>query len=566
LISARPWWNLRRAWPLLAVLLVSVLLATIWGAVLRRRVRAQTAEIDDQRAFLRQIIDMCPNYIFVKDRSGRFTLVNEALAESAGCKPDELVGRSDTDLIPPEKAEASHRDDLEVIQTRREKIVEGESLTDAAGRNHYLHTVKRPIIDEHGEVTHVLGVANDITLHKEAEASMKRARAAADTANRAKSEFLANMSHEIRTPLNGIIGMSELCLDTELPSGQRECVTTVKLSADSLLSVINDILDFSKLEAEKLQLDEVDLELRPLIEEAMQSATSRAREKGLELQVEVDPDVPEFVRCDAQRLRQVLLSLIGNAIKFTERGRIGLHVQLSRRVGEECLLQFAVADSGIGIAADRQLVIFNPFVQGDSSSTRQYGGTGLGLAICARLVDMMHGSMWLDSELGKGSTFHFTVQVRRASRAQLVPAPPVPGRDATAARGSTLSILLAEDNAVNQLVMSRLLHKRGHRVVIAENGRQVLERVQRERFDAIFMDVQMPEMDGFQATAALRSQEGQEHRTPIIALTAHASAESRAQCLAAGMDDYLSKPIDAGELDALLTRLRASGSALRASA
>jgi PAS domain S-box-containing protein len=249
-LSATPWWNLRRAWPLLALLIASMLLATFWGAVLKRRVRAQTAEIDDQRAFLSQIIDMCPNYIFVKDRDGRFTLVNQALAEASGCAPEELIGRTDEAIAPPEEAQLFHRTDREVIETRQERVIHGEAHTDAAGHTRYLHTVKRPITDERGDVTHVLGVANDITLHKQAEVSMEQARAAAETANRAKSEFLASMSHEIRTPLNGIIGMSELCLDTSLQAEQRECVQTVKTSADALLAVINDILDFSKIEAE----------------------------------------------------------------------------------------------------------------------------------------------------------------------------------------------------------------------------------------------------------------------------------------------------------------------------
>jgi PAS domain S-box-containing protein len=553
LLSATPWWNLRRAWPLLALLTISILLATIWGAVLRRRVRAQTAEIDDQRAFLRQIIDMCPNYIFVKDREGRFTLVNQALAEASGCGPEDLVGRTDAHITGSEETRSFQRDDLEVIETRREKVVHGEMHTDSRGSKRLLHTVKRPIIDEHGTVTHVLGVANDITLHKDAEASMEQARMAAETANRAKSEFLANMSHEIRTPLNGIIGMSELCLDTPLQSEQREYVGTVKTSADALLGVINDILDFSKLEAQKLQLDEIDFELRPLMDDVVHAAAQRAQQKGLELKLNVEPDIPEFVQCDAQRLKQILANLLGNALKFTERGHVQLSAQVSRRVRDECVLQFTVADTGIGIAPDRQQEIFNPFVQADSSSTRQYGGTGLGLAICMRLVSMLGGTMWVESEPGRGSAFHFTIHSRIAQHAKVVPAPTIPSRGATSGTRS-LNILLAEDNNVNQLVMSRLLHKRGHRVVVAENGRVAIERARREQFHLIFMDVQMPEVDGLEATEILRS-DATVLRMPIVALTATASQEDRDRCLAAGMDDYLSKPIDPKELDRVLEKV-----------
>jgi PAS domain S-box-containing protein len=558
-LSATPWWSLRRTWPLLALLLISMLLATVWGTVLRRRVRAQTAEIDDQRAFLRQIIDMCPNFIFVKDRKGRFTLVNQVLADASGCAAEELVGRTDAEIGPAEQARAFQRDDLEVIETRSEKVVHGEVLVDASGATRYLHTVKRPIIDEHGVVTHVLGVANDITLHKTAEASMEQARAAAETANRAKSEFLANMSHEIRTPLNGILGMSELCLDTPLQSEQREYVGTVKTSADALLSVINDILDFSKLEAQKLQLDAVDFELRPLIDDVIHAAAERARQKGLELKLNVDPDIPEFVHCDAQRLKQILLNLLGNAIKFTERGYVELSAQLSRRVRDDCIVQFTVTDTGIGIAADRQQVIFNPFVQADTSTTRQYGGTGLGLAICTRLVNMLGGSMWVESQVGRGSSFHFTIQARIANRAQVVPAPEVPPAEATGHSLRSLNVLLAEDNSVNQLVMSRLLHKRGHRVVIAENGRLAVERVRHEPFDVVFMDLQMPEVDGLEATAMLKA-DSTLQQVPIVALTANASPEDRQRCLSAGMDDYLVKPIDPAELDRVLAHIESHAS------
>ncbi len=565
-LSATPWWSLRRAWPLLALLIASMLLATFWAAVLKRRVRAQTAEIDDQRAFLRQIIDMCPNYIFVKDRDGRFTLVNQALAEASGSAPEELIGCNDEAIAPPEQAQLFHRIDREVIETREERVVHGEAHTDAAGHTRYLHTVKRPITNEHGEVTHVLGVANDITLHKQAEVSMEQARAAAETANLAKSEFLASMSHEIRTPLNGIIGMSELCLDTTLQAEQRECVQTVKTSADALLAVINDILDFSKIEAEKLQLDELDFELRPLIDDVVHAHALRAQQKQLELKVAVDPDVPEFVHCDAQRFRQILSNLLGNALKFTEAGHIQVSAQVSRRVRDECILEIAVADTGIGIAADRQQVIFSPFVQADSSSTRQYGGTGLGLAICTRLVKMLGGNLWLESELGRGSTFHFTLQARVAQPAQVAPAPDSVAQNVSAAHVDPLNVLIAEDNTVNQLVMSRLLQKRGHRVVVAENGRIALERAHRESFDIIFMDIEMPEMDGFEATALLRA-DPKLRDAWVVALTAHGSAQDRQRCLDAGMNDYLAKPIDPKELDRVLVKLDTCGAdELRASA
>jgi two-component system sensor histidine kinase/response regulator len=241
-------------------------------------------------------------------------------------------------------------------------------------------------------------------------------------------------------------------------------------------------------------------------------------------------------------------------VKFTERGHVELSAQLSRRVREDCIVQFTVADTGIGIAADRQQVIFSPFVQADTSSTRQYGGTGLGLAICMRLVNMLGGSMWVESQSGQGSAFHFTIQGRIAKRAQVVLAPEIPSVEPVSHSARALNVLLAEDNTVNQLVMSRLLHKRGHRVVIAENGGLAVERARQEPFDVVFMDMQMPEVDGLEATAMLRS-DASLQRLPVIALTANASSEDRDRCLRAGMNDYLVKPIDPNELDRVLAKI-----------
>ncbi|HEU4602196.1 MAG TPA: ATP-binding protein, partial [Steroidobacteraceae bacterium] len=350
-----------------------------------------------------------------------------------------------------------------------------------------------------------------------------------------------------------------------LQAEQRECVQTVKTSADALLAVINDILDFSKIEAEKLQLDELDFEFRPLIDDVVHAHALRAQQRQLELKVAVDPDVPEFVHCDAQRFKQILNNLLGNALKFTERGHIQVSAQVSRRLRDECILEVAVTDTGIGIASDRQQEIFNPFVQADSSSTRQYGGTGLGLAICTRLVKMLGGNLWLESELGRGSTFHFTLQARVAQRVQ-APASDSVSPNPAAAHIDPLNVLIAEDNTVNQLVMSRLLQKRGHRVVVAENGRIAVERAHRESFDVIFMDIEMPEMDGFEATAMLRA-DPKLRDAWIVALTAHGAAQDRQRCLDAGMNDYLAKPIDPKELDRVLVKLDECGSdALRASA
>ena len=543
-------------------------------------------------------------------------------------------------------------------------------------------------------------------IRKQAEADLVKAKDAAEAGSRAKSEFLANMSHEIRTPLNGVMGMTDLALETELTAEQKEYLETVKSSSDALLTVINDILDFSKIEAGKIDLEAVDFNLRDSLESMLKTVALRADDKGLELLCEIAPEVPEVVCGDATRLRQVVINLVGNAIKFTERGEIALKVQVEGQADDGRILHFTVTDTGIGIPEEKRESIFAPFSQADTSTTRKYGGTGLGLTISTRLVEMMGGRIWVESEVGRGSQFHFTAEVgvadakeikvgsiapaellvgvkvlvvddNRTNRrilkgmltrwgmletsvedgeealAQLASAreqgapfglvltdmhmPKMNGftliesirkrpelatatimmltsaghrgdaarcqelgvaayllkpirqselREAIArvlgareqegeiplitrfsvhdARDPSMSlrVLLAEDNAVNQMLAVRLLEKRGHRVTVAGNGRQALEALAKESFDLVFMDVQMPEMDGMEATQAIREKERNSGlHQPIIALTAHAMKGDREKCLAAGMDGYLTKPIRPQQLDEVLANYvaRAAG-------
>ncbi len=611
---------------------------------------------------------------------------------------EEIWGRTTKSLYRDPKSflDAVHPEDRAWVLKSLERLrhqgrLEGEfRIVRPDGSVHWVRSRSFPVRDHTGQTYRYVGIAEDITARKHAEEAMRSAQQAAEAANRLKSEFLANMSHEIRTPLNGILGMTELALDTELTPEQGEYLGMVKSSADTLLMLVNDILDFSKIEAGKLDLDQTDFSLRDSLGETMKTLALRAHQKGLELLFGVPHEVPDRVRGDPTRLRQIIVNLVGNAVKFTEQGEVALRVETESKTEDEVLLRFAVTDTGIGIAREKQQAIFEAFVQADGSTTRKHGGSGLGLAISSQLVAMMGGRIWVESEVGRGSTFYFTARFGLPKGAPVRAVPneaaslrdlpvlvvddnatnrrileeillqwrmkpalaeggwtalaaleracdlgrPFPlvlidaqmpdmdgfalveriksdprlagatimmltsaGQRGDAARCRALGIvaylikpikqsdlleaillalgqkprpsdlpslitrhslrearrklrvLLAEDNAVNQELAVRLLERRGHSVVLARNGKEALAALDEQKFDLVLMDVQMPEMDGFEATAAIRAREKQTRQhLPIIAMTAHVMKGDRERCLAAGMDGYIPKPVQPKEL------------------
>jgi len=502
-----------------------------------RRKRAEEA-LERERRQLRDVVAHAPVAMAILDGEGSLLAHSPQWLSLWRLSPVALPARRHADALPAALAQALSAARLSAVVSGDEELVER-----ADGSVNYVRWAAHPWRGPSGEVAGVVAVAQDIDV-------LVRARQAAQETSRVKSEFLANVSHELRTPLNGVLGMARLLLDTHLDATQKEYAEIVRKSGRELLAVMDSILDFARAEAGHLELEEGELEPHRIVEEARAAVAADASAKGVHVTALVAPEVPVLLRGDAARLRQVLDNLLSNAVKFTPSGTVVVRAGLVRGTEPGPILRFEVADTGIGIDAATQGRLFQPFVQADGSAARRYGGAGLGLALCRRVVSAMGGQIGVRSELGQGSTFWFTARLLSTPGA----------RTAGEARGGG-RVLVVEDNTVNQKVAVAMIESLGYAAEAVGNGLEAVEACSRQTYDAILMDIQMPQMDGFKATAFIREREGLTRHTPIIALTASVTAEDRQRCLSAGMDDYLSKPVPR---EALATALRkwmpASGS------
>jgi two-component system, sensor histidine kinase and response regulator len=519
--------------------------------------KAAAREKARQQQLLRALIDSIPDIISYRDPNGMFLGCNEAFAALRGPDATDVVGHTPEELFPPYRAEVIRTRDQEVLASQHRAVVE-ETVTYPDGTEALLETVRSPLRDQRGNLLGILAVGRNITQRKIIEEEIRRAKDVAEEATRAKSDFLANMSHEIRTPMNAIIGMSHLALKTDLTPRQRDYLTKVESSSHHLLGIINDILDFSKVEAGKLDIEYAEFDLAKVIDHVADLVGHKAAAKGLEFLLDIAPQVPQRLLGDSLRVGQILINYANNAVKYTDHGRIVVSVRMDQRGHDEALLHFSVSDTGIGLTPQQQALLFQSFQQADSSITRKYGGTGLGLAISKNLAQLMGGEVGVESRFGKGSTFWFTIRAGLVHHTGLtVPAGltslGAPLDMMLPANSDGTRVLLVEDNEINQLVAQEILRDAGYIVEVAENGRIAVDMVQQRDWDVVLMDMQMPVMDGLEATQCIRKLANRAS-LPIIAMTANAMQRDRERCLAAGMNDFVTKPVDPEELFKVLMK------------
>ncbi|HXH50010.1 MAG TPA: response regulator [Terriglobia bacterium] len=530
---------------------ILVLLSLLWTEILRQRIRSQNNLLQEwarrEIALKNQYEELFENandIIYTTDLEGNVTSINRATEELTGYNREDVLGVNVSSFVAKE-----YRDVVRQMlkQKLRDKAPTTYLMEIIARNGHRIPLeISSRLIYENGRPVGAQGIARDITERKRAELERRNAQEAAEAANRAKSEFLANMSHEIRTPLNGVLGMTDLALNTNLNEEQREYLTLVKSSGETLLTVINDILDFSKIEAGRLDINPIDFELRDSLGDTLKTLSLRAHEKGLELALHVAHDVPYYVCADPTRLRQIVVNLVGNAIKFTDAGEVVLHVTMESQTENELVLHFTVTDTGIGIPSEKQEMIFAPFTQADSSATRRFGGTGLGLTISFQLTELMGGRLWVESTEGKGSSFHFTIRCRPAVSDGESPAP---SGDVNL---KGLPTLVVDDNATNRRLLEELLSNWGMKPAMADGGWTGLETMKQARaegkpFPLVLIDALMPDMDGFTLAERIKEDPALSGAT-IMMLTSGGQRGDADRCRKLGIAAYLHKPVKERDL------------------
>ncbi len=521
-----------------------------------KEMAALAEALHESETRLAGILDIATEAVVSVDETFRIRLFNKGAQTTFGYELEEAIGQP-LQMLIPQRFHDSHREHAEGFvrsaETNREITQRNEVLGLRKDGTEFAIEASVSRLDQLGDKTYT-AMVRDITDRKQAEEDLLAAKEQAEEANRSKSDFLASMSHEIRTPMNGVLGMVGVLLDSELSSEQRKHARTIRDSGEALLSLLNDILDLSKIEAGQVELEVLDFDLEGLLDSVGSLWGPRLQGKGLELSIQVAPDVAPVLSSDPTRIRQILFNLVGNAAKFTDQGKIAVDVSQRALKDGELELRFAVTDTGIGIEPDAQSRLFSKFTQADKSVTRRFGGTGLGLAICKQLAELLDGEIGVESAPGQGSSFWFTVRCVPGDAA-IVDTEAWTGEtiaDEAPESSRPLRILVAEDNHINQTVLLAMLGKAGHRIDIAGNGLEAISSVTRVAYDLLLMDVQMPEMDGMTATRRIRDLPGETGPIPIIALTANAMKGDREKYLAAGMNDYVSKPIKPNALFAAI--------------
>jgi PAS domain S-box-containing protein len=497
------------------------------------------------------LLSTIPALVYFKDTELNYILVNKSFERFVNLPFYGIQGKKVEELIPEYKVNNYQEMELEVIQSGLPLYNIEESIT-KDDKLVWLTTNLAPYRDNEGEIIGLVGISWDITFRKNYENELQDAKEQAEEGTRAKSEFLANMSHEIRTPMNGIIGMAEILKQANLGEQEQENLEILISSTRSLLSLVNNILDISKIEAGKVELEIEDFEIRKLLKEIENISYIKAEEKALDYKTFINPNVPEFLRGDPSRLKQIILNLVNNAVKFTLKGQVHIYIDVLEEDQERIKFMVKVHDSGIGISDEGKKSLFQLFSQVDTSTTKNYGGTGLGLSIAKRLVMLMEGDIGMESKQDRGSTFWFSVWMETSSTTAAIPEPLDKKLDLDEKTFKKLTILLAEDNEINQKIIQYSLTNAGYDVDIAKNGQEAIDMYHQKSYDLVLMDVQMPVLDGYEATAHIREMEStilnSTQRIPIIALTANAMKGDREKCLDAGMDEYLSKPFTPNDL------------------